>query len=145
MSGPEDCIVHVWNKVGKVLQMEEPKPLDHYLGCNYKISTREVPHVGEVTICESTMDNYFKAICDDYVALARDLLKDNNFKLKYAPTPFLREDQKNAQARRPFVGIGQHPSFPCPYCQIQIAECPKIRQKQIEFAKKPIQSDPGEE
>ena len=43
------------------------------------------------------------------------------------------------------MGIGQHPSFPCPYCQIHIAECPKIRQKQIEFGKQPVEPDPGEE
>ena len=64
----------------KVVEMEEPAPLNKYLGCSHSIST-----TGEkgsrITECEFDMQDYTLAAIDEYV-------KNTGLTLKSAPTPF---------------------------------------------------------
>ena len=99
--------------------MEGPRPLTQYLGADYKFGEIEVPEVGKVRTCKSSMEDYFKAICDDFVALAKDILRDSRFTLKSVPTPFLDEPQHKAIVRPTWC---EGPSFVCPHCQTSLPE-----------------------
>ena len=70
-AGKKAALKECWDAIRAGLELEAPKPLIQYLGADYKFGEIDVPEVGTIRTCQSSMEDYFKAICDDFVALAK--------------------------------------------------------------------------
>ena len=103
------------------VELEDPKPMSQYLGADYNFRDIEMSEVGTVRTCEISMEDYFRAIVTDLIALARETLCDSDFKLKEVPTPFLDEPQHKAPVRQPWC---EGPSF-----SVRYVNCASRREK----------------
>ena len=98
--------------------MDPLGPLNLYLGAQYEIEQRKVDDV-DIRVLQVNCEGYLKAICDDYIVLARKASGDPTLKLKEVNTPFVSEKESDAIPRQPWES---GPAFTCPFCKTALPD-----------------------
>jgi hypothetical protein len=101
------------------MNIEDPKALGVFLGCDHKQYTKKLPNGTSVRCIEYDYESFLQSSLDVYATLARrDGFVANLHKVG---TPFLVEDQHESEVRRPQPG--EH-SVECPWCKHTFADAP---------------------
>ena len=88
MSGPEEFHEQAWKDINNVIKLDNPRPLDRFLGCQHVITKTETG-----SDCRFEMLGYLEQSISMYLEYTGTLLKD----LKNVPTPFVDQDSLTDQ------------------------------------------------
>jgi hypothetical protein len=112
MSGPKGALAGAWKDLRAKMNIEDPKPLGVFLGCDHKQFTKKLPSGVTVRGVEYDYESFLVSSLEVYKDLAR---RDGYFaSLHKVGTPFLVEDQQTSEVRKPQPG--EHP-MQCPWCK----------------------------
>ena len=70
LAGPEGNLGHVWHGIKKVLDLDNPKPVDRCLGCRHMVTT-EVRGSEKVKVMHWDMREFLSQCVDSYCERAR--------------------------------------------------------------------------
>jgi hypothetical protein len=118
MSGPKGALAGAWKDLRQKMNIEDPKPLGVFLGCDHKQYSRKLPNGKAVRCIEYDYESFLVSSLDVY----KDLAKRDGFvaNLHMVGTPFLVEDQRTSEVRKPQPG--EH-HVECPWCMHTFADC----------------------
>ena len=85
MSGPCKHVKAAWVELQKHINMEEPKPIDKYLGCNHNCYETYF-NGNKVNVMEYDVSGFMQQCVESYIKLAGG---PNSVKLRKVKTPFL--------------------------------------------------------
>ena len=112
LSGPKEHLAPAWKALRSKMNIEDPKPLGVFLGCDHKTYTRKLPSGVPVRCVEYD----YQSFLESSLVVYREIAKKDGYhaNLHKVGTPFLAEDQKCADARVPQPGEN---ATECPWCK----------------------------
>ena len=129
LSGPKENLKQGWEFLHKHLQIEDPKPSGHFLGCTVELDDIVLPNGIKARRCVWNMEDFFKSCVERYLSVC-----EKGTRLKNVTTPFIPEDTKQGPA-----GAPKHDSkkfVECPYCKHTFDNKKEVTREEIERAEK---------
>ena len=130
MAGPSSNMAEGWAMLREVLDIDDPRPVDLFLGCQHEVrygivdkGRSDTCPSGPVSIMTYNMEAFFRDCVRTYVELT-----GHSCPFRKVSTPFLPEDQRQALVSKPASDAPESSWNTCPWCKHQyVGGCaPKV-------------------
>ena len=114
MAGPIETQTLAWDAIQEQgIEIDPPEKTKHFLGCTHHFREIELPDGRVVNAVEYDMEAYLKTAVNKYIKVVKELTGKTP-RMKRVDTPFLSEDQTQADVAKP---VSSGPAIECPWCR----------------------------
>ena len=99
MSGPVENMDIMWERIGKVLKIEDAGPMGLYLGCIHEEGSVKMEDGKTVRTMTFNQEGFFREKVEKYFELCLDK-GGKEVKLATVTTPYVKETPKESCARK---------------------------------------------